>query len=226
MSRSPVPQSADGRVAIGVTAVAFVILAVLVWVGALAPIDQYAVDHWMPSFQPSNGSTTSDLAHQFYPHLGNSLQAFCNLWTFPASGVISGALVAVGCGVLARRGQPAAGLAWAAAWVVANLAEVVGKHFLHRPALHAMLNGMRVSFGSFDHSFPSGHALRAVVTATVLATVWRRAALPALLWTLVTLPALVVGAAHTPSDVVGGVLVALLVILPARAYVRDRAAVA
>ena len=61
-----------------------------------------------------------------------------------------------------------------------------------------------------------GIADAATVTAFALATVWRRAALPALFWTAVVLPALVIGAAHTPSDVVGGVLLALLVALTAR----------
>ena len=226
MSRGAIPRATEGVAAIAATVVAFAVLAGLVMAGSLSAIDQYAVDHWMPNFQPSSGSTSGSLAHQFYPHLGSPLEAFCNLWTFPASPVVSGALVALCCVVLVRRGLPAAGLTWGGAWVAGNLAEVVGKHFLYRPALHAVVNGMRVSFGSFAHSFPSGHALRAVITAAVLATVWKRAALPALLWALVALPALVVAAAHTPSDIVGGVLVAVLAILTARAFLRERVSAA
>jgi membrane-associated phospholipid phosphatase len=201
---------------IGATAAAFAALGALVVTGALSGIDQYAVDHWMPNFEPSNGSGAGSLAHQFYPHLGSPLQAFCNLWTFPASAFVSGVAIISCCVALVRRGRRDAALAWGGAWLAANLAELVAKHFLHRPVLHAIEAGMRVPFDSFGHSFPSGHALRATVTAFALATVWRRAALPALFWTAVVLPALVIGAAHTPSDVVGGVLLALLVALTAR----------
>ena len=226
MSRIAIPRPVEGVAAIGATAVAFAVLATLVAVGALAAIDQYAVDHWMPNFELSSGSHSRSLAHQFYPHLGPPLQVFCNLWTFPASAFVSGAVVAACCMALVRRGQPAAGLTWGGAWITANVTEVIGKLVVHRPPLHAVEAGMRASFDSFGHSFPSGHALRAVLTATVLVTVWKRAARPALLWTAVALAALVVSAAHTPSDVLGGVLLALLTILVARTFLRTRAVAA
>jgi PAP2 superfamily len=220
VSRSEANGAAGGLAAIGATAVGFGLLAWLVTAGSLSGVDQYAVDHWMPDFEPSAGSSSS-LVHELYPHLGSPLETFCNLWTFPASPVVSGVVVACCCAAFVRRGRPAAGLAWGGAWLAGNLVEVIGKQVLHRPALHALVAGMRVSFASFGHSFPSGHALRAVITATVLATVWKRATLPALVWTLIALPALVVAAAHTPSDVVGGVLVALLAVLSVRALLRQ-----
>jgi membrane-associated phospholipid phosphatase len=207
-------------------AAALAALAALVTAGTLATIDQYAINHWMPDFQPSSGLGGTTIAGQLYPHLGSPLNAFCNLWTFPASPFCSGLLVAICCVALVRRGRPVAAAAWAGAWVVGNLAEEAGKHFLHRPPLHALVHGMRVSFDGFGHSFPSGHAIRAVITAAVVVAVWRRFALPALVWTLVALVALVVGAFHTPSDVVGGVLVALLTIRGAQAVVRERELVA
>jgi membrane-associated phospholipid phosphatase len=226
MSRNASPRAGEGVAAIGATVVAFGVLATLVTVGALSALDQYAVDHWMPNFEPSSGSGSGSLAHQFYPHLGSPLQVFCNLWTFPASAFVSGTVIAGCCVVLVRRGQRVGALTAAGAWIAANVAEVVGKLVLHRPALHTVEAGMRVSFDNFGHSFPSGHALRAVVTATVLASVWRRAAGPALVWTAVALAALVVGAAHTPSDVFGGVSLALLTLLVARTFLRTRAVAA
>ena len=125
------------------------------------------------------------------PTLGGPLQAFCNLWTFPASALLSAATLAVCCAVLVRRGQPRAALAWGVAWFVANVVEVVGKQVLHRPPLHAVEDGLRVSFDNFGHSFPSGHALRTVVTAALVVTVWRKAAIPVLVWAVVSFVALV-----------------------------------
>lgn len=225
MSRSAVLRTTEGAGAIG-AAVSLVVLAALVVAGTVSAIDQYAVDHWMPNFEPSSGSTSVSIAHQFYPRLGTPLQAFCNLWTFPASAFVSGAVLALCCVALIRREQRAAALTWGAAWVAANVAEVVGKHFLHRPALHAVEAGVRVSFDGFGHSFPSGHALRTVLTAALLATVWKRAARPAVLWVALAAVALVVSAAHTPSDVLGGMLLALLVVLAVRTFLRSRVAAA
>src|SRR5438552_2068189 len=127
MSRGAVRPAAEDVVAIGATAVAFGALAALVAAGSVARVDEYAVDHWMPNFEPSNGSESSGLAHQFYPHLGSPLQAFCNLWTFPASAFVSAAVLAVCTVALIRRGRRSAALAWGAGWIAANVAEVVLK---------------------------------------------------------------------------------------------------
>ena len=205
-------------------AVALAILTALVVSGGISAADQYAVDHWMPLLDPTGGSSPASVTEQFYPHLGGPLQTFCNLWTFPASIPVSGALVGLCALALARRGQRTAGLAWVTAWIVANAVEVIGKSVLHRPALHAVEAGSRVSFNTFAHSFPSGHALRALIVAVVLATVWRRATWPAAAWAGIALPLLVVNAAHTPSDVVGGALLAALTLLLTRRILELRAA--
>ena len=73
---------------------------------------------------------------------------------------------------------------------------------------------------SFAHSFPSGHAIRALLLVALVASLWRWALWPALLWALVALPALVVNAAHVPSDVIGGVIVALLAVLSAQTLIK------
>src|SRR5439155_19622479 len=123
--------------------------------------------------------------HQLYPHLGSPLEAFCNAWTFPGSVLLSGALLVACCVVLARRGRKTAALVWASAWLLANAAELLGKSMLHRPTLHLTTAGATVPLPSFDNSFPSGHAVRAVVIAALLAAVWRRTGRPALAWVLV-----------------------------------------
>jgi membrane-associated phospholipid phosphatase len=176
----------------------------------------------MPQFEPSDGGDSTSVVHALLPNLGSPLQAACNLWTYPASVVVSAALVGVCCFVLVRRGRPRAALAWGVAWIAANVVEVAGKHLLHRPPLHVVEHGARLAFDNFGHSFPSGHALRSIVTAAVVVTVWKRALVPVLVWMAIALPALVVSAAHTPSDILGGALLALAVVLCTLAWLRVR----
>ena len=189
-------------------AVGLAALAVLVVSGALTRVDQYAVDHWMPKLGKGDDDTAMLSWGQLYPHLGSPLEAVCNLWTFPASPLVSTLVLAAGCWTLARRGRRDAALAWAVAWVLANAAEVLGKSVLTRPALRVAGGAYR----GFDSSFPSGHALRAVLLAAFVATVWPRLTWPAVVWAALVLPALVLNGAHTPSDVLGGALLALVVV--------------
>src|SRR5207237_5136137 len=156
----------------------FCALAGVVASGALTSLDQYAVDHWMPELEPGGETTPAISVHQLYPHVGTFPRGFFNVWTFPASSFFSAAVLAGCAAVLVRRGQRTAALVWVAAWIGANAVEVVGKTALHRPALHATVAGATLPLRSFDHSFPSGHAVRAVVIVAVLAAGWRRAVWP------------------------------------------------
>jgi membrane-associated phospholipid phosphatase len=207
-------------------AAALAALAVLVVAGAATRIDQYAVDHWMPPSKPPDDSSGPFVVHQLYPHVGGPLHTFYNLWTFPASAFVS-ALVVAGCAaVLWRHGRRSAAVVFAAAWVVGVAIELVGKGVLERPILHYTGPTWTAELPSFESSFPSGHALRAVVLAAVLTAVWRRATWPALVWVAVVLPALVLDGAHTPSDVLGGALLGLLVVAGAVTVLRARMPVA
>jgi membrane-associated phospholipid phosphatase len=197
------------------------LLAAAVVTGKLQSVDQYAVDHWMPGLDPWSGPGAMISLHQLYPRLGDTLEIFCNFWTFPASAFVSFLVFAGCCLVLVRRGRPRAALAWAAAWVGGNAAEALLKHVLERPDLHAAVAGGRFEFQSFGHAFPSGHAMRAVLVAALLTAVWRPAAPAVLLWAAVVLPALVATAAHTPTDVAGGVLLGLLAVFAVDAFVED-----
>jgi membrane-associated phospholipid phosphatase len=196
--------------ATAIAAAALAVVGALVVTGAFGGLDQYAVDHWMRHIHP--GGSSSSFASELYPKLGSPLQAVTNVWTYPAAPVVSSLVVLVCCLVLYRRGRPRAAVVWAAVWMFANAAELVGKSVLERPTLHLG----RVPLHTFDNSFPSGHALRACLAAALLLTVWRRAAWPALLWIIMALPGLVVNAAHTPSDVLGGALLAALAVLAVR----------
>ncbi|HEV2591089.1 MAG TPA: phosphatase PAP2 family protein [Gaiellaceae bacterium] len=180
-------------------AAAFVALTALVWAGAFTWLDRYAVGHLMPwghfghhrliqvgsVFKPQTEST-----------LGGTLVA---LWTYPASPFISGLIVLI-CTWRLRSVIPL-GL-----WVAANVIELLGKLVVSRPS---------VGEPGFSDSFPSGHTVRAFVTAAVVAWVWRRAKWPALAWAVGVAMALVAIGDHVPTDVVGGALLAAALIYSA-----------
>jgi membrane-associated phospholipid phosphatase len=204
--------------AAGAVAVALAALAAAVAAGGLTWLDQYAVDHWMPELRPRERTPLVSI-DQLYPHLRSPFETVCALWTYPASGLVSGVILVACCVVLERRGRRSAAVAWAVAWVLANAVEVLAKNTLHRPQLTAA-GGL----GVFGSSFPSGHATRAVLTEALVAAVWPRLAVPALVWVAGVLPALVILGAHTPSDVLGGVLLGVLAVLAVDAWLRANVA--
>lgn len=200
---------------------AFIALSWLVVAGGCTRIDQYAVDHLMARVGTGPTHNSLWLAFRPYPGGGSASEIAFNVWTFPASVLVSAAVLALCCVVLERRGRRRAAAAWVVAWLVANGIEVAGKGLLHRPALWAVVNGMRVHVVGFDTSFPSGHTARAFVVAFMVAAVWPRIAWAAGLWAAGTCVLLVVSGDHTPSDIVGGVLAALLVVAWARFFGRN-----
>jgi membrane-associated phospholipid phosphatase len=135
--------------------------------------------------------------------------------------LLVGALLLV---VLRRRGAGAA-VAGGLAYVAANLVELLCKEVVSRPPL--TLAAVHVE--PFDHSWPSGHALRAAVAAFLVAWLLPRLRPLAAAWLLAAAVLLVVDGWHVPSDVAGGiVLAALAAAVPGltRARGRSLAAVA
>jgi membrane-associated phospholipid phosphatase len=178
--------------------------------------DEWAVRHAMPGLSP-RGRAPSTLASAVpFRHVslhGRALiRTATDLWTLPASPLVSALLFGGGCLLLLRRGARGAAVAWAAVWLVGNAAEVLTKHALERPALSAVDRGSRIHVLGFDHSYPSGHALRAVLLAGLVAALCRGFGAAAAVWAAVALPLLLLAGFHTPSDLVGGVLLAGLLI--------------
>jgi membrane-associated phospholipid phosphatase len=129
--------------------------------------------------------------------LGGTLVA---LWTYPASPFISGLIVLI-CTWRLRSATPVA------LWVAANAIELAGKLIVDRPS---------VGPAGFDDSFPSGHTVRAFVTAAILGWTWRRAGPPAFAWAVGVACALVAIGDHVPTDVLGGALLAAALVPAAR----------
>jgi membrane-associated phospholipid phosphatase len=194
-------------------AVALAVLAVLVVSGTLTTIDQFSVDHLMPWLVPKSDRGLSPAG--FYRPFSldtPTLNKVLDLWTYPCSVLISLLVVTLTGYLLLQRLGPVAALAPAAAWLVGDCVEVLGKGVLTRPTLHYTLNGVRTDVPPFDDSFPSGHMMRGVIVAFAIAVVWPRAMRWVVLWAALVGPALVLQSAHTISDVVGGALVGLIMV--------------
>ncbi len=204
------------QLAIAGLALAFAALAALVVGGWLTSIDRYALVHWMPGLDASEATDSiPSIKGLFIPFALESpwWQKLLDAFTYPASVLISILVFGAACAVLVRRGAKVAALVWVAVWFVANALEVTAKVAIEKPALYRSEDGTPYHVVPFDHSFPSGHAMRAVLVAGVVAFVWKRVGWPAAVWALLVPVCLVASSAHVPSDVAGGLIFGLLVVL-------------
>ena len=211
------------QLAIAVVGAAFVALAVLVATGHLDALDQYAVEHWMPGLEPERADdTVPEIWGVFLPFGLEPVpwwQRLLDGYTYPASVFVSFAVFAAVSLVLWRRGKRIAAAVWFATWFVADAIEVAVKVGIEKPALYTVDDGVLRHLAAFDHAFPSGHTLRAVLVAAVLLYVWRRVGLVLAAWAALVPVCLVVASAHVPSDVVGGVIFGVLVVLVVHATI-------
>ncbi len=211
---------------LAVLALALGVLTALVAAGSLTRVDQYSVSHLMPWLKPNSGASGSAGFYRPFSLHASTWSKILDLWTYPCSVLISGLVVIGGGAVLWRRYGPIAGLAPAAAWVIGNGIEVIGKGTITRPELFRGVGGVPVHVTAFDDSFPSGHMMRGIIIAFTVALVWTRSWRWAALWAALVAPALVLQAAHTITDVVGGALVGLILLVLLIAAVREARSVA
>jgi membrane-associated phospholipid phosphatase len=166
----------------------FLLLAVLVQAGVCAPIDRFVIEHG-PSL--------------FHGQLVDSLD---NL-TRPADPVWAVAWTVAAALALALHGRRVSAAAWIVALACAFAVEFIGKLMIDQiqiPGQTAItLAGLKAT-----GSFPSGHAIRALLLAGITWQAWSKAGPPALAWAGVVTLILVVGGGHTLTDVVGGGLAA------------------
>ena len=182
---------------------AFAALAALVATGGFTRLDQWAVDHAMPgaNFANEGGGLLEGLVPLLHSNWNSAYAIAANIVTLPASFLISLAIAFV------------CSRALGAALVAAVAVEVLCKEVLTRPALY---DG---SFHilAFDSSLPSGHALRTVIVAGAIGWRWPRVRPIAVAWAIVSLVLIQLAGWHTPTDIAGGVLLAALALLGARA---------
>jgi hypothetical protein len=198
-----------------VSAAAFAGVAAAVQLGAFKALDQWAIDHVMPWTSPELHSS-STLLSSLLPFTSATPRSEipAEVWLYPASVPVT-ALVTAGCCLyLWRSRQRLAALAWAGAWLLVDAIEVLGKETIRRPTPHLTREGYLIPMSTFNHSFPSGHALRALLLAALVVVLWPRVLSPATAWLAAALPLLVVTNAHAPSDVVGTVFLSLALALP------------
>jgi membrane-associated phospholipid phosphatase len=211
------------QIGIVVLAVAFGVLAALVAAGRLDALDQHAVVHWMPGLDPARaGDEIPSVWGVFLPFQLEPAPLWHRLLDtvmYPASVIVSLTVFAVGAAVLWRRGAKVAAVAWGALWFVANAVEVAAKVAIEKPELHVTDDGASYHLAAFDHSYPSGHALRAVLVAGLVLYVWRRLGVIAAVWAAVVPVCLVVASWHVPSDVAGGILLGCLMVLATLAVI-------
>ena len=195
-------------------AAAFAALSALVAGGALTRLDQWAMDHAMTDVRVAAAKATlaDALVPLLHTDLGSPLDVVTGVVTAPASLILSFVLVAGCCVAMQRRGRVRAAYAWAAAWLVGNIVEVLCKATLTRPPLYS--HGLHVI--AFDSSFPSGHTIRSIVVAAAIATTFPAARLWVAAWAAVCLVLLEADAWHTPSDIAGGLFLSALLVAAAR----------
>lgn len=183
------------------SASAFAALAVLVSTGAFTGADQWAVDHLMPGATFTHPET--GLAPALIPlwgtRWGNAYSIAANVVTVPGSFLVALALTL-------WRSRPLA-----VVLVAGTAVEALCKHVLVRPALHAGT----YHIAGFDSSFPSGHTLRIVLVAAAFAS--PRSAAWSAAWAVASVVLLQLAGWHTPSDILGGLVLAALALLGARA---------
>lgn len=177
-------------------------LAVLVATGALAGVDQWAVDHLMPGIERGRKPGLLDAAVPLlHADWSSPVRVAANVVTLPAQGLVSLAILLL---LLLRR-EPR----WLAAWLGGNLVELLSKELIVRPPLE----GPHGHVPGFDSSFPSGHTFRAVILAVALAAVWPRARPLLAAWAAAALVLLEAAGQHVPSDIAGGVVLAGFVLV-------------
>jgi membrane-associated phospholipid phosphatase len=183
---------------IAVLAIAVVALALLVDSGHLASLDRFARAHLSPLQAGPLGRGRGEPLQL----IGGATDALISV----AGIAVSLLLMALAARRLVAAGRRRAALLWASALTVAFVVELAGKALVDqsRPDSRVICHGLGA--GGFDSSFPSGHALRAMVLAGAAAMIWPHLRRRFVAAALATAAAVQLNGIHPLSDVVAGVL--------------------
>jgi membrane-associated phospholipid phosphatase len=177
---------------------AVAMLAVLVDRGSLASLDHAARSHLSPLQAGPAGRARSGVLQ---------LIAGATDAVISAAGIaVSLILATLGLRRLARSGRPRLALLSASALAAGFAIELAAKAAVHQqqPDHRVICRGLGA--GGFDASFPSGHALRAVLLAGIGAALWPHLQRRFVLSALAVALALQVNGIHPLSDIVAGLL--------------------
>jgi membrane-associated phospholipid phosphatase len=202
---------------------AFLVLALLIATGACTALDQYAANHLMPGLYPYVGGGHSFALGAFGGPLSSTenphriINRIADVAYVPAGGAVASALVCICAAAAVAVGRQIADVVgWVLAYGVGNAVELLGKLLVTRPSLHTTALYGSAHVWKFDTSFPSGHAIRAVLLSAFVAWLVRPMSPVAHAWAALVVVLLVVAGTHTPTDVVGGLLVAAALIFVRR----------
>jgi membrane-associated phospholipid phosphatase len=200
------------RLAVALAA-AFAILTVAVAAHALRPVDRFALDHLQP-FQSDNvagriaPAQPQRIIRPILDGQRSLAESVAGLLFAPADSLSALLLAAGAAAVLRRRGLPwrLAGV-WIGAVVAGLAVEGAGK-----------LTVPQIPFGppstilgvTIDGTYPSGHTIRSVLLAAMVAALWPRMEVRAVaaVWVVYVTLLLELGGLHLPSEIAGGFLVA------------------
>lgn len=187
---------------------AFLILTAAVGTGLVRPIDRFALDHLQPLSETSLAQTVAPpdplVALRPVANGHRSVLASAAAIALAPADTLSAVIIVAAAGpLLYRRGRPRAAAAWIVALLAGLAVEGTGK---------LLVDQIRFSPGStilgvtLNGSYPSGHTIRSVILATMVATLWPRTRLWLIAWVALVTSLLELGGLHVPSDIAGGFL--------------------
>lgn len=204
-------------------AILFAVLgALVVHASGVHRLDQWSVEHLMPglSRQPGDLTFIGQATVKVGGRAHSVIRIAARVITEPASGWVSGVLLALLVAVTFRRHAPRAAALWAGGFGVSVVIELALKGALTRPPLLLRTDLGYVHVAGFDSSYPSGHADRAFLLAAFAAALWPRVRVACATWLGAVAVLLVLGGFHTPTDVAGGLLLGTAIVCALRALGR------
>jgi membrane-associated phospholipid phosphatase len=115
-------------------------------------------------------------------------------------------------GAVRLRRAPGVGAAWLLAFAAGIAIEVAGKRLVERAGIDAD----RLPWLAHD-GYPSGHTMRGILVAGVLAGAWPRARRPLIAWAVANAALVEATGMHPLSEVVGGLLAGAALVVCVRA---------
>jgi len=210
-----------GRVLIACVGATFMLLALAVAVdaGKVAGFDQWSVTQLMPLQDHPTGEpsaldrATSPLAAVERP-TNSALTRSLFAVTVPFAPLPAVLLAGAGAFVLVIRGRRRAAAAWCGALAAALIVEAAFKHVVERPLVYKIDSSTHLArpADTLNRSFPSGHAVRAVVLAGLVLELAPGLASIAFAAAGITSALTVVLSMHTPTDVSGGLLLGFILL--------------